>query len=126
MVDLYKMSMLDILYGGGDAMADPIEIPASEVRERISDVLSRVAYGRERVIISRNGKPVAALISIDEFDWLRQFDREKEEARLAFGKAVEAIRERAARTGLDKMTDEEIDALIKDVRRERRARGETE
>ena len=59
MVNLYKVDILD---DGGAAMGQTIEIPASEVRERISDVLSRVAYGGERVIISRNGKAQVAVV----------------------------------------------------------------
>lgn len=104
-------------------MAKPIEIPASEVRERISDVISRVAYGQERVVISRNGKPQVALISIADFEWLKQQEERLEPLRQQALKAVEAIREDAARTGLDKMTDEEIDALIAETRRARRSRG---
>jgi prevent-host-death family protein len=104
-------------------MANPIEIPASEVRERISDVINRVAYGRERVVISRNGKPQVALISIADFEWLKQQEAKAEPLRQRAIEAVAAIQERAQRAGLDKLTDEEIDALIADTRRARRAKG---
>jgi prevent-host-death family protein len=118
MVILYKMGILD---GGGAAMADPIEIPASEVRERISDVISRVAYGGERVIISRNGKPQVALISIADYERLKE-----QEARIRKRavEAVDSIRAEAQRLGLDKLSDEEIDEIIAETRRERRSRGE--
>src|SRR5262245_32152534 len=122
MVKMYEMDILDD--GGGAAMAQTIEIPASEVRERISDVISRVAYGGERVVISRNGKPQVALISIADLERLKQDEGRSERIRKEAMEAVAAMQEEAARTGLDKITDEEIDAEIAEVRRLRRARGE--
>src|SRR6185295_4073036 len=117
MVDLYKMDSMDILYDGGAAMADPIEIPASEVREQISDILSRVAFGGERVIISRNGKPQVALIPIAD---LKRLEKLQAYMRQSAGEALERIRAQAAEAGLDKLTDEEIDQIIDEARRERR------
>ncbi len=38
----------------------------AEVKARLSELLGRVRHGRERVIITRRGKPVAALVSIDD------------------------------------------------------------
>src|SRR4051812_29783373 len=114
MVDLYKMDILD---DGGAAMADPIEIPASEVRERISDILSRVAYGREQVIISRNGKPLVALVPIADLERLKKLQAF---TRKRAGALLERIRVQAAEAGLDKLTDEEIDEIIDEARRERR------
>lgn len=40
-----------------------IEITAVELRRNLSEMLSRVAYQDQEVAITRNGKPVAALIS---------------------------------------------------------------
>ncbi|HYV43961.1 MAG TPA: type II toxin-antitoxin system Phd/YefM family antitoxin [Myxococcaceae bacterium] len=98
-------------------MADPIEIPASEVREQISDILSRVAFGGERVIISRNGKPQVALIPIAD---LKRLEKLQAYMRQSAGEALERIRAQAAEAGLDKLTDEEIDQIIDEARRERR------
>jgi prevent-host-death family protein len=41
-------------------------IPASKVREGFSDTLNRVAYGRERVILHRRGKDVAAVVPMED------------------------------------------------------------
>jgi len=112
MVDLYKMDILD---DGGAAMADPIEIPASEVREQISDILSRVAFGGERVIISRNGKPQVALVPIAD---LRRLEKLQAYASKRALEDLEKVRASAAEAGLDKLTDEEIDAIIAEARRE--------
>ena len=41
-------------------------ISAKVARETFSDLLSRAAYTKERVVVTRNGKKMAALISMDE------------------------------------------------------------
>jgi prevent-host-death family protein len=46
----------------------PKRISAAEAKTNLSELLSRVAYGGERFVIERRGKPVAALVSVDEVD----------------------------------------------------------
>lgn len=38
----------------------------TEARENFSDVINRVAYGHERVRLSRGGKDVACVVSVEE------------------------------------------------------------
>lgn len=45
-----------------------------ELKEHLSDYLSRVQYGGERITITRNGKPVAALISLEDPELLRAIE----------------------------------------------------
>ena len=116
---MYKMTTIAMLTVEGTTMAQSFEIPASEVRAQISEVISRVAYGGERVVISRNGKPQVAVISIADLDRLKQLDEQLAALRRRGAQAVAKIREEAARSGLDKLTDEEIDAEISEARRAR-------
>ena len=44
------------------------KLPASKVRERFSEAVSRAHFAGEPTIIERNGKPVAALVSIEDFE----------------------------------------------------------
>lgn len=46
-------------------------ISTTEARQNLSELVSKVAYGRERVILHRRENPLAALISMDE---LRLFE----------------------------------------------------
>ena len=101
-------------------MAQPTEIPASEVRGQISDVISRVAFGGERVVISRNGKAQVAVVPMADLDRLKQLDEQREARRRRAAQAVADIQEASARTGSSKLTDEEIDAEISEVRQARR------
>ena len=43
-----------------------------EARSQLSEILNRAAYGRERVVLTRRGKPIAAVISIDDLNALEQ------------------------------------------------------
>ena len=43
------------------------KIGITEARDSLSEVLNRVAYGGERYVIERRGKPLAAMISAVEF-----------------------------------------------------------
>ena len=66
-----------------------IRLTASQVREDFADTLNRVAYGGERVILCRRGKDVAALVSVQDLELLRQI-----EDRLDNADADRAARER--------------------------------
>ncbi len=41
-------------------------VTASEARTRFAEILSMVGYGKERVLIEKHNRPVAALVSIEE------------------------------------------------------------
>ncbi len=56
-----------------------IRISASQVRQDFSDTLNRVAFGGERVIVRRNNKDVAALVSMDEYEFLSKLTEVLEE-----------------------------------------------
>jgi prevent-host-death family protein len=45
-------------------------IAAFEARNVLADILNRVAYAKERVILTRHDKDVAALISIEDLKLL--------------------------------------------------------
>lgn len=101
-------------------MAQPTEIPASEVRGQISEVISRVAFGGERVVISRNGKAQAAVIPIADLDRLKQLDEQRDGRRRRAAQALADIQAASAKNGTDKLTDDDLNAEISEVRRSRR------
>ncbi len=47
-------------------------VPVREFRSKLSELLSDVADRRDHVLVTRNGKPAAALIPIDEYDALEE------------------------------------------------------
>ena len=42
------------------------QVSVAEVKQHLADLLGRVAYGKERVTITRRGKPMAMLIPVGE------------------------------------------------------------
>ena len=43
-------------------------LPLKDVREQLSDLVSRVAYGDQKVVITKFGKPVAALVTFKDYE----------------------------------------------------------
>lgn len=44
------------------------EIPMTDARAHLADLANRVVYGGEHVVLTRHGKPFAALVSIQDLD----------------------------------------------------------
>ena len=55
------------------------ETSAMVVRQKFGELLNEVQYRHDRVLITKAGKPVAALIDVGLFDKLRKLDEEFEQ-----------------------------------------------
>jgi len=53
-------------------MAIETRVSIGRVKRDISDLVNRVAYGRERIVLTSRGKPKAALVSIEDYDRLER------------------------------------------------------
>ena len=51
---------------------DEIRVSIGRVKRDISDLVNRVAYGGERIILTSRGKPKAALVSFKDYQRLEQ------------------------------------------------------
>jgi antitoxin YefM len=47
-------------------------VPVREFRSRLSELLDDVADRRDHILVTRNGKPAAALVPIDEYHALEE------------------------------------------------------
>jgi antitoxin YefM len=47
-------------------------VPVREFRSKLSELLSDVADRRDHVLVTRNGRPAAALVPIDEYEALEE------------------------------------------------------
>jgi len=47
-------------------------VSAKAAREKFSELIGRIAYGKERVVLTRNGRQMAAMIPIEEYRLLEQ------------------------------------------------------
>jgi prevent-host-death family protein len=47
-----------------------IEIPVTQARDELAELINRVAYGHERIILTRHSKPVACLVPPEDLQRL--------------------------------------------------------
>lgn len=76
-------------------MASPeseTQMSAAVAREHFAEVVNRVAYGRERIVLSRRGKAVVAMVSMDDLQLLEALE---ERADMAAAREAEAEAVRA-------------------------------
>lgn len=85
---------LYILYMQDETPPRPT-VSTTELRDNISEHLGRVRHRRERVVIEKNSKPAAALISVEDLALLEAL-----EDRLDVLLAEKAVRARGARVTL--------------------------
>ena len=49
-------------------------ISVSKLKDTLSEVLNRAAYGRERIVVASRGKPKAAVISVEDLKLLEELE----------------------------------------------------
>ncbi|MFF3500713.1 type II toxin-antitoxin system Phd/YefM family antitoxin [Streptomyces sp. NPDC003247] len=69
------------------------EIPVTQARAELADLINRVVYGGERVVVTRHGKPLVALVSAADLERLDALDAPADEQVIS---SVSAVREAAA------------------------------
>ncbi|MEU9269209.1 type II toxin-antitoxin system Phd/YefM family antitoxin [Streptomyces sp. NPDC048251] len=69
------------------------EIPVTQARAELADLINRVVYGGERVVVTRHGKPLVALVSAADLERLDELDKVAEEPVIS---SVTAVREVAS------------------------------
>jgi prevent-host-death family protein len=67
------------------------EAPAMTVRQNLGDLLNEVQYRNGRVVITKAGKPVAAMIDIALFDRIRKLDEDFDRMRAEFAAAFKDL-----------------------------------
>jgi prevent-host-death family protein len=72
-----------------------------EVRQRIGDMLNRVALRHDEFIIERKGKPLAALVPVERLEQMRRFARRHALDVLERQKGSALTDEQAAALGLE-------------------------
>ena len=56
------------------------EIPVTQARAELAELINRVVYGGERVVVTRHGKPLIALVSAADLQRLENEEAAAEEA----------------------------------------------
>ncbi|MET9446795.1 type II toxin-antitoxin system Phd/YefM family antitoxin [Streptomyces cinerochromogenes] len=66
------------------------EIPVTQARAELADLINRVVYGGERVVVTRHGKPLVALVSAADLERLDALEAPAEDQVVS---SVSAVRE---------------------------------
>jgi prevent-host-death family protein len=53
------------------------EVPVTQARDQLAELINRVAYGHERVILTRHSKPVACIVPPEDLAWLEERGQER-------------------------------------------------
>ncbi|BBC38253.1 Antitoxin [Streptomyces graminofaciens] len=73
------------------------EIPVTQARAELADLINRVVYGGERVVVTRHGKPLVALVSAADLERLEELGEPAEEPVVsAVSTRVSGVREVAS------------------------------
>ncbi|MFD0149874.1 type II toxin-antitoxin system Phd/YefM family antitoxin [Streptomyces sp. NPDC055721] len=72
------------------------EIPVTQARAELADLINRVVYGGERVVVTRHGKPLVALVSAADLEALETAGEPVEERVIS---SVSALRPLDSATG---------------------------
>ncbi|MDT0393400.1 MULTISPECIES: type II toxin-antitoxin system Phd/YefM family antitoxin [Streptomyces] len=72
------------------------EIPVTQARAELADLINRVVYGGERVVVTRHGKPLVALVSADDLRRLEELRESAEPAEDQVISTVAGVREAAS------------------------------
>ena len=65
-------------------MTAPTAVSVADARSDLAELLNRVAYGKERLVITRHGRELAALVPVEDLQLvnrLRRFVARKDVAR---------------------------------------------
>jgi prevent-host-death family protein len=79
-------------------------LPASKAREDFADTINRVAFGRERVVLRRRGKEIAAVVPIDDLRLLEELEDR-----------IDLVDARAALAEVKKKGAKPLDAILKEL-----------
>ncbi len=103
----------------------PTFISAVDFHRKAGDLLARIRYQGERFIIERRGKPIAVLLSIEEFRQIEALAARQRVAERTAHFAFESVLEAAppAEADATELSDEAIQAEVDAVRQARYAQG---
>ena len=72
------------------------EVPVTQARAELAELINRVVYGGERVVVTRHGKPLAALVSAADLCRLEESGAEEREPVIS---SVSLVGEETSATG---------------------------
>ncbi|GEC05616.1 antitoxin [Streptomyces spinoverrucosus] len=72
------------------------EIPVTQARAELADLINRVVYGGERVVVTRHGKPLVALVSAADLERLDALEETPQPGEEQVVSSLSTVREAAS------------------------------
>lgn len=79
-------------------------LPSSKAREGFADTINRVAFGKQRVVLRRLGKEVAAVVPMEDLQLLEDLEDR-----------IDLVDARAALAETKKKGAKSLDAVVKEL-----------
>ena len=98
------------------------ESSAVSARQNLGDLLNQVQYRNDAVVITKDGKPVAALVDIALFERIRRMRDEFKRLTDALGKAYEGVDPAIAQSEIDNAAKAARKARAKRVQAPKKAK----
>src|SRR5687767_5095913 len=97
-------------------------VTLKEVREQLSELVAKAAFGAQKIVITRFGKPAAALISYDEYERLMN-PRKRSSSLNEWEKGFQLIDKMGENTNHDppEQAEAAVNQAVKEVRQSKRA-----
>lgn len=76
-------------------------IPSSEARLQFADIVNKVAFGGERIVLHRHGKDVAAIVPVEDLQFLESLEN-----RMDLEAARAALKEKSPRIPWKRLKEE--------------------
>jgi len=54
--------------GGRATKLASLTVPIAEAKREFSDLCARAGYGRETIVVTKHGRPIAAIVSVEELE----------------------------------------------------------
>ena len=93
----------------------PVTIPATKAHRQFGELVRRVFSGKEHFIVEKDGLPVAAIISMREYQSFIQEREQREQKVKRFQQIARQIGEEFERRGL---TEEEVMAELEETKQQ--------
>lgn len=99
-------------------------VSIDELRSNLADIVNRVTYAHDRVVVRKHNRDVAMIISLDEYEKIMDPTKRLSDAQWKESyKKLDEIRAKIPKMDPKKL-DKIIDEAVTEVRAEKRAKGE--
>lgn len=99
-------------------------VSIDELRSNLADIVSRVTYANDRVVVKRHNREVALIISLDEYEKLMDPTKRLNEKEWADNvKKLDELRDKIPQVDPQEM-EKAIDEAVREIRAEKKAKSE--